>query len=575
MPCSGIHRNLGTHISQVRSITLDTWTPSQIAHFQKLGNSKAANYFEACLPADFRRPHASDTQRMEQFTRDKYENRRFITVENGGLGGAEMPRHGLSVASNLSAPPNRSLRPSSRQLYEEETSRRPTASTSYAARFATGPAPHARSATANPYDRPSTLGPRPGMFTTSSQPEALKRASTLRELVNMGFPTNIALRAVQASRGDLQQAVEWVLQNTNQNNEPAQPVAPPSTRDQPNLLDFDEPDAPPMSTATIAPAHTSTNGKIAAAKAPAPPPAHFTDFADFGDFESALPTAKTNVPSPGHPAALVTTSTTASVSAAKPSAAKLGGSLADLYKKGPPKPPSPSRNPASRMPSLQTSPGVGAVGTFANIPPKALSPLSGGKPISSKQALSQARLGMPVIDLKQNLSAAPSINMTKGGIPNGSSNIIKVAAAAPPMKMAQAQPPPPPPPMQEEAFLSAMAPPPPPNPPPSRGNGKSKMEDVSGENVEADTKEGSPKDETQKDEPLKEANVEEEVEEDPFAALSMMALSSATKVRKDNPKPVVPKVEKVEPVSTETAPAAPSKPAAQPAGDFNLDDFFG
>ena len=29
--CAGIHRNLGVHISKVKSVNLDTWTPEQIA----------------------------------------------------------------------------------------------------------------------------------------------------------------------------------------------------------------------------------------------------------------------------------------------------------------------------------------------------------------------------------------------------------------------------------------------------------------------------------------------------------------------------------------------------------------
>jgi len=29
--CSGIHRSLGTHISKVRSVKLDTWTEEQVA----------------------------------------------------------------------------------------------------------------------------------------------------------------------------------------------------------------------------------------------------------------------------------------------------------------------------------------------------------------------------------------------------------------------------------------------------------------------------------------------------------------------------------------------------------------
>ncbi len=28
--CAGIHRNLGVHISRVKSVNLDSWTPEQI-----------------------------------------------------------------------------------------------------------------------------------------------------------------------------------------------------------------------------------------------------------------------------------------------------------------------------------------------------------------------------------------------------------------------------------------------------------------------------------------------------------------------------------------------------------------
>ncbi|KAJ0106325.1 hypothetical protein Patl1_19331 [Pistacia atlantica] len=34
MQCSGIHRSLGVHISKVRSTTLDTWLPEQVAFMQ-------------------------------------------------------------------------------------------------------------------------------------------------------------------------------------------------------------------------------------------------------------------------------------------------------------------------------------------------------------------------------------------------------------------------------------------------------------------------------------------------------------------------------------------------------------
>ncbi|GKU96269.1 hypothetical protein SLEP1_g9518 [Rubroshorea leprosula] len=49
--CSGVHRNLGVHISKVRSLTLDVkvWEPSVISLFQSLGNTFANSVWEKLL----------------------------------------------------------------------------------------------------------------------------------------------------------------------------------------------------------------------------------------------------------------------------------------------------------------------------------------------------------------------------------------------------------------------------------------------------------------------------------------------------------------------------------------------
>lgn len=55
--CAGIHRNLGVHVSRVKSTTLDSWTPEQIDTFSAQGgNEKVNENFEANLPSHFRRP---------------------------------------------------------------------------------------------------------------------------------------------------------------------------------------------------------------------------------------------------------------------------------------------------------------------------------------------------------------------------------------------------------------------------------------------------------------------------------------------------------------------------------------
>ncbi|KAJ6416525.1 hypothetical protein OIU84_002395 [Salix udensis] len=72
MQCSGIHRSLGVHISKVRSATLDTWLPEQIALIQSMGNEQSNNYWEAELPPNYVRVG------IENFIRAKYEEKRWV-----------------------------------------------------------------------------------------------------------------------------------------------------------------------------------------------------------------------------------------------------------------------------------------------------------------------------------------------------------------------------------------------------------------------------------------------------------------------------------------------------------------
>ncbi|CAN8269163.1 unnamed protein product [Cochlearia groenlandica] len=72
MQCSGLHRSLGVHISQVRSITLDTWLPDQVAFMQSIGNAKANQYWESELPPHFERSSS------DAFIRAKYNEKKWV-----------------------------------------------------------------------------------------------------------------------------------------------------------------------------------------------------------------------------------------------------------------------------------------------------------------------------------------------------------------------------------------------------------------------------------------------------------------------------------------------------------------
>ena len=60
--CAGIHRNLGVHISKVKSVNLDSWTPQQVA----VGFSRQSRKIENIL---CRACSKCRILRREQFTR--------------------------------------------------------------------------------------------------------------------------------------------------------------------------------------------------------------------------------------------------------------------------------------------------------------------------------------------------------------------------------------------------------------------------------------------------------------------------------------------------------------------------
>lgn len=79
--CAGIHRGLGVHISQVRSVTLDDWTPSQV--FSVLING---NFYVNRLLLKYNKNNRKMTPDMDpgskaRFVQDKYDNGRLGTKD--------------------------------------------------------------------------------------------------------------------------------------------------------------------------------------------------------------------------------------------------------------------------------------------------------------------------------------------------------------------------------------------------------------------------------------------------------------------------------------------------------------
>ncbi|KAG7700823.1 hypothetical protein KL951_000938 [Ogataea haglerorum] len=78
--CSGIHRSMGTHISRVKSVDLDSWTDEQVKSMVMWGNERANLFWEDKLPDNY----VPDESKIENFIRTKYEMRKWKSDKEPG-----------------------------------------------------------------------------------------------------------------------------------------------------------------------------------------------------------------------------------------------------------------------------------------------------------------------------------------------------------------------------------------------------------------------------------------------------------------------------------------------------------
>ncbi|KAA3671924.1 Arf-GAP with GTPase, ANK repeat and PH domain-containing protein 1/3 [Paragonimus westermani] len=80
--CSGVHRELGTHISRIRSATLDTWTREHLAVMASFGNTLANSVWEGAAPLQanqFRKAQPTSSREVRSaWIQTKYVRRLFL-----------------------------------------------------------------------------------------------------------------------------------------------------------------------------------------------------------------------------------------------------------------------------------------------------------------------------------------------------------------------------------------------------------------------------------------------------------------------------------------------------------------
>uniref|UniRef100_A0A8B9RDI7 ArfGAP with GTPase domain, ankyrin repeat and PH domain 2 n=1 Tax=Astyanax mexicanus TaxID=7994 RepID=A0A8B9RDI7_ASTMX len=76
--CSGIHRNLGTHLSRVRSLDLDDWPSELTKVLTAIGNHMANSVWEKCTQGRQKTTPEATREQRESWIRAKYEQKLFV-----------------------------------------------------------------------------------------------------------------------------------------------------------------------------------------------------------------------------------------------------------------------------------------------------------------------------------------------------------------------------------------------------------------------------------------------------------------------------------------------------------------
>lgn len=100
--CCGIHRALGTHISKMKSTTLDKWSPQMFQIFESIDNDFANKFWEQNMPKGYNKPvESSGSYAVEMFLRDKYERKLWIGAGPDPVSYSMQPRKVETVANKV------------------------------------------------------------------------------------------------------------------------------------------------------------------------------------------------------------------------------------------------------------------------------------------------------------------------------------------------------------------------------------------------------------------------------------------------------------------------------------------
>ena len=169
---------MGTHISRVKSVDLDSWTDEQLQSILSWGNARANKYWEAKLAPG----HAPSEAKIENFIRTKYELKRWV------MDGPMPDPSTLDADGDDDVP--LSVVKEKQSLERRESVRKASVGQSAAPRpiRAPAPAPQPDLIGGDPIpQRPSTTGPVAGKVPPKAEPAPPKATNTKDSLLGLDF----------------------------------------------------------------------------------------------------------------------------------------------------------------------------------------------------------------------------------------------------------------------------------------------------------------------------------------------------------------------------------------------------
>lgn len=210
MRCASIHRKLGTHISKVKSLSMDAWNTEQVSNMRRVGNLISNREYNARnvkpnIPIDADEVDGA----VERFIRDKYQHRRLgnehgASVSRRNTESSEGPDVGEIADGERPAPPPRlmarlGLRAASASFPFNKSIRSKAA-------IKTGlsyPAPSEEPSS------PSRTSKTPSGQVVGRRKDVVGKVDSLKE---MGFKDEMAdAQALRDSNGDVSRAIDLLV----------------------------------------------------------------------------------------------------------------------------------------------------------------------------------------------------------------------------------------------------------------------------------------------------------------------------------------------------------------------------